>query len=333
MSKFRKPCRRILDVSRNSYLKGSWQERCSRGAPPSTFQSTSSFSFSPEASKHTSFAGGERQPEFRFLSTFSGDKSGNDDELEQYSEEMEGEEDDNIYEGDYEYDDYTDEGLPERGKRKRRNKEKKDDQQRIWLHPSSPLKDRVDRFVNQPLGTLHPLDIKLASVDLIRECGKQKSFEGLNQGHDLLDRLLEEKRYINSMGGVDKQHQIVISDRPFQVLMYGWSNLSRKVPFATQRMREIIDLMIEEAEYDEEIKTEFGQNPISREAKEIVTENDAGRIFSGRSCQPTVDIYNTLLQGLVQASNRSIAAAGEAEDVLIRMQTMHRERGWHTKVR
>ena len=187
--------------------------------------------------------------------------------------------------------------------------------------------------MNQPLGTLHPLDIKLASVDLIRECGKQKSFEGLNQGHDLLDRLLEEKRYVNSMGGVDKQHQIVIPDRPFQVLMYGWSNLSRKVPFATQRMREIIDLMIEEAEYDEDIKTEFGQNPILREAKESVTENDAGRIFSGRSCQPTVDIYNTLLQGLVQASNRSIAAAGEAEDVLIRMQTMHRERGWHTKVR
>ena len=69
---------------------------------------------------------------------------------------------------------------------------------RIWLDPNTTIQDRVNRFVNQRLGTLHPLDITLASVDLIRECGKMKSFEGMKYAHDILDRLLEEKRHINS---------------------------------------------------------------------------------------------------------------------------------------
>lgn len=218
---------------------------------------------------------------------------------------------------------------------------------RIWLDPQTPVQDRVGRFVNQPLGTLHPLDTKLASVDLIRECGKLKSFEGMKLAQDVLDRLIEEKRHVNLEAAWPL---VVIPDRPFKMAMYGWANLCRKVQFAPQRMRDVLELMIQEAEYDkttkrlvEAARMERGEviphpGPVRRRNGEsggdIVTENGDNSpetTFEGRSCEPTVDIYNTLLQGLSEAATSSIAAAIEAEDALSTMEKMNRTRGWHTK--
>jgi hypothetical protein len=205
---------------------------------------------------------------------------------------------------------------------------------RIWLDPSTRLEDRVSKFLERNLGTLHPLDITLASVDLIRECGKLKSFEGMKYGHDILDRLLEEKRHVNLEGG---RPLVVISERVFKTLMYGWSNLSKEVTFAPQRMREILDIMIQETEYDEQAKAER-QTTVSAKvdidadaAEDNIFDQKQDHIFADMSCQPTVDIYNTMLQGLAEASYRSIASAGEAEDLLRKMDRIHRSRGWHTK--
>jgi hypothetical protein len=202
---------------------------------------------------------------------------------------------------------------------------------RIWLDPSTRLEDRVSKVLERNLGTLHPLDITLASVDLIRECGKLKSFEGMKYGHDILDRLLEEKRHVNLEVG---RPLVVIPERVFKTLMYGWSNLSKEVSFAPQRMREILDTMIQETEYDEQIKAERqSTTEVDTDAAEDhdVFDQKQDHIFAGMSCQPTVDIYNTMLQGLAEASYRSIASAGEAEDILRKMDRIHRARGWHTK--
>lgn len=207
-------------------------------------------------------------------------------------------------------------------------------QKRIWLDPNTTIQDRVNRFVNQRLGTLHPLDITLASVDLIRECGKMKSFEGMKYAHDILDRLLEEKRHVNSASysNNSKQHQLVwISERPFKVLMYGWANLCQTTPLAPQRMREIIELMIQEAEYDKVIKLELSKQGQESTSLENQKEEEFQTILENVSCQPTIEIYNTMLQGLVNASSRSIAAAGEAEKLLNTMRGRNRKRGWHTK--
>jgi hypothetical protein len=299
---------------------------------PSSFQSAARSSM--VAGKASSSAHSTRVSAFRFMSTTNG--SGKDDTNEFDDDQVieEGEEvDDDAYES-YEDFDETDNYKDERFEKRNKSDKRKDDEaskRRIWLDPSTPLEDRVSRFLNRSLGTLHPLDITLASVDLIRECGKMKSFEGLNYAHDILDRLLEEKRFVNSSNDTS-QPPIVISERPFKVLMYGWSNVCRTVSFAPQRMREILDLMVKEAEYDEEIKAELGSTTRTMEENENLSEQEPEDIFEGSSCQPTVDIYNTLLQGLIQASHRSIAAAGEAEQVLMRMNMMHRKRGWHTKV-
>ena len=47
-------------------------------------------------------------------------------------------------------------------------KNSKDDsisnQKRIWLDPNTTIQDRVNRFVNQRLGTLHPLDLSLIHI-------------------------------------------------------------------------------------------------------------------------------------------------------------------------
>lgn len=207
-----------------------------------------------------------------------------------------------------------------RRSRKDRDRDPEEEHKRIWLDPSTKLEGRVNKFVNRRLGTMHPLDIRLASVDLIRECGKMNSFEGMKYAHDILDRILEEKRCIHQS---DNQNQsiVFVAERPFQVLMYGWANLCQSVPLATQRMREVLDLMIQEAEYDDKVKREL----------KSTGKMDDDTFRSLPSCEPTIDIFNTLLQGLVQASFRSIAAASEAEKVISAMTTRNRKRGWHTK--
>ena len=194
---------------------------------------------------------------------------------------------------------------------------------RIWMGNNASLPERIGRFINRPLGTLHPLDIKLSSIELIRECGKLNSFEGMKHAQDLLDRMIEEKKHVHLEDG----SSIIVPDRPFQMVMYGWANLCKKVSFAPQRMREVLALMIHESEYDNAI---IKQNRKVSVVKKIGSHsyND---VFDGLSCEPTVGIYNTLLQGLSQAASRSIQSAIESEHVLSKMEKMNRTRGWHTK--
>lgn len=213
------------------------------------------------------------------------------------------------------------------------------DGRRIWMDPETPLEQRVNRFINQPLGSIHHLDIKLTSLDLIRACGKRKSFEGMKNAQDILDRLIEEKKYVNN--SQDPAALVIIPDRPFKMVMYGWANMCRKVAFAPQRMREVLDLMMQEAEYDKKLLESYEWSRIEEEHSGEdgnSNDNDSDSIddtkqdlFLGLSCEPTVDIYNTLLQGLSEAATRSIQAAIEAEQALSKMDKMNRTRGWHTK--
>ena len=222
---------------------------------------------------------------------------------------------------------------------------------RIWLDPSLSLKERVNRFLNRDLGRLHPLDVSLASVDLIRECCKLNNHKGMQYGHDILERLLEEKHHINQFfhSNSDEEendhiddttgnssplakYPIFISERPFKVLMYGWSNMSRKVKIAPDRMREILDRMIQEAQNDRKIQQFLGDAfrvVVENEKRKLISEREY--VYAGMSCEPTVDIYNTLLQGLEQAAHRSFNAAFAAENLLQRMERYHANLKWHTK--
>ena len=219
------------------------------------------------------------------------------------------------------------------------------DKDRIWMDPQAPLEERVNRFINLPLGEIHHLDIKLTSLELIKACGKQNSFEGMKNAQDVLDRLIEEKKYVNNSPETAVTSFVVIPDRPFKMVMYGWANMCRKVELAPQRMREVLDLMIQEAEYDKKIsETVDSSTRIEEQSYSNDDSNNDGNdggshdddtqhddLYVGLSCEPTVDIYNTLLQGLTQAATRSIQAAIEAEHALSKMDKMNRTRGWHTK--
>lgn len=57
---------------------------------------------------------------------------------------------------------------------------------RLWLDPNTSLTSRVNRFVSKETGSLHGLDVTLASVGLIRECGQLGNFEGMKDAHDIL---------------------------------------------------------------------------------------------------------------------------------------------------
>lgn len=209
---------------------------------------------------------------------------------------------------------------------------------RIWMDPEAPLEQRVSRFINQPLGSINHLDIKLTSLDLIKACGKKNSFEGMKNAQDILDRLIEEKKLVNN--SQETTALVIIPDRPFKMVMYGWANLCRTVTFAPQRMREVLDLMIQEADYDKKmnekvISSRIGAHSSSDDSDDSIDDDCHNEMqydpFVGLSCEPTVDIYNTLLQGLSQAATRSIQAAIEAEHALSKMKKMKRTRGWHTK--
>jgi predicted RNase H-like HicB family nuclease len=265
-----------------------------------------------------------------YFSSSSHDESSSIDNKREY--DRFDEEDNDGFDDDDEFDDFDSDEYPDRKRRGRSGKPGFRNfgsvNKRIWLDPNTPLVDRVNRVLTRNVGTLHPRDIILASVDLIRESGKLNSFEGMQHAHDILDRILEEKRHVNEQGD---RSVVVIPEKVFKTLMYGWSNQAKHVKLAPQRMREILDLMIEEAEYDEQIKSERMKVSVKDTDEDGVFDQEQDNIFAELSCQPTVAIYNTLLQGLAEASHRSFAAAGEAEDLLRKMDKIHRNRGWHTK--
>ena len=159
---------------------------------------------------------------------------------------------------------------------------------------------------------------------------------------NLLDRVIEEKKYVNAriiemlQEGTSPGRRpvpMVVPERVFQTVMYGWAKLCRNFIVAQQRMREVLEIMIEEATYDGEIQREIEKAVIRSQQfdEDEHNGNKPNQHAQPLSCQPTVVTYNTLLQGLSLASHRSIAAAIEAEHVLHRMDRIHRRKGWHTK--
>ena len=160
-----------------------------------------------------------------------------------------------------------------------------------------------------------------------------------------VDRAIEEKKHVNTklvealredrISVVDSRpiEPMVVPERVFQTLLYGWANISRKVRVGQQRMRDVLELMSQEATYDEQIREEIQKllpSHVSFHTKDRDDDNPDQRA-NPLSCQPSIQIYNTLLQGLANASHRSIAAAIEAEHVLHKMQRIHIRKGWHTK--
>ena len=171
--------------------------------------------------------------------------------------------------------------------------------ERVELDPSLPLSTSVHQLLTIPVGRVHHLDFYNKFPNIIHACCKSGKIE---QAQRLLDRMLQEKR---------ESGRVLVPAKVFERIMFGWAKLAKQKPkHAIKNMMAILHLMEQEYEYDYQHALETNE---------------------GESCQPTVETYNTLLRGMAEAATFLPTAARDAENLLQIMESVHREKGWHTK--
>lgn len=177
--------------------------------------------------------------------------------------------------------------------------------QRIWVGPEVPLAEKLDAFLEAPPGDLHRLDIHLQANDLILECCKLGTLEGLRQAQDILNRILLEKRTKKSM---------MIAATPFETLIFGW--VKKADTSTSKKMIELLRLMEKEHAYD------IANFEPSDENIEFSSE---------ASCAPVTATYNTILRGLARVATFDVQAAFTADDLVEEMIKNFKTLGLATK--
>jgi hypothetical protein len=177
--------------------------------------------------------------------------------------------------------------------------------ERLWVDPGSSLADNVEKYLAAPPGELHRLDVHLHAGDLILECCKLGTLDGLQQARDILNRNLLEKRVTKGM---------MISAAPFHTLIYGWARKANSM--SPSKMIEILRLMEAEHQYDLD----------HFESSDGVVE-----LPSETSCAPTTITYNTILRGLAGVAERDVQAAFAADNLVDEMVFNFKTRGCPTK--
>jgi hypothetical protein len=175
-----------------------------------------------------------------------------------------------------------------------------------WLDVNLSVESRVQELLEA--SDLHPADLHDdAMQDLVKKCCQIGNFEGMQLAQDVVDRLLVEKKRLQATGMT-----ILVPVHLIQTLLYGWAVLASTLRVAEKRMREVLQLAIEEAKQD---AATFATKP-----HESIAEN-----------QPTVHLFNTYLQGLSNAARLLPQAALNGEAMLYEMSEYNRTLGWHTK--
>jgi hypothetical protein len=191
---------------------------------------------------------------------------------------------------------------------------------RPWFDQNRSIKLRVVELVEAP--KLHPGDLDSGEiVDLIDQCCRLNSVEGMQMAQEILDRLLVEKRRWKGKGLI-----VQIPVDTLQTILYGWSVLCSSSLVARDRLNELLTLVVDEAKHDTESRAERIKLQESEGGAEVKAENDDEPLS-----QPTVQVFNTYLQGLSNAAKLSPSVALEAEAALYDMMEYHRSQGWHTK--
>ncbi|GAX28599.1 hypothetical protein FisN_1Hh610 [Fistulifera solaris] len=108
------------------------------------------------------------------------------------------------------------------------------------------------------------------------------------------------------------------------MVVFGWGVISDQRNVAFFRMKELMQLAVEQAIIDRRVFETARANP------EVYTLG-SGQVLDPPLSQPDADLYNTYLVGLVQASKSHSKAAIMAEGVLHEMNRYHQELGWHTR--
>ena len=185
-----------------------------------------------------------------------------------------------------------------------------------WFDTHRPLDVRINELLD--VDTIHPADIVHPMMeDLIKQCCRatngQNAIAGLQRGQEVLYRCLVEKRRYQMTTDL----KLFVPQKLFQTLIFGWSKIAHKEYVAQARMKEIIQLAIEEGKMDDAfLHTKLSVPRTKRIASDIY---------------PTVYLFNTYLIGLGNASKITPQAALDSEAILFDMVEYNRTMGWHTK--
>jgi hypothetical protein len=174
-----------------------------------------------------------------------------------------------------------------------------------WLDGRRSLESRVRELLDVP--TIHPADFHDPSMqDLVKQCCQQGDLEGMQLAQNVIDRLLVEKRRLQASG-----MNVFVPIHLIQTLLYGWAVLAADLRVAQGRMREVVQFAIDEAKQD-----------VFFLGKKNSTELES---------QPNVQLFNTYLQGIVNAAKSAPNAALDGEAMIHQMSEYNRTLGWHTK--
>jgi hypothetical protein len=179
-----------------------------------------------------------------------------------------------------------------------------------WFDVRHPLEFRIKELLDS--SSLHPADlIHPRMEDLLKGCCLLRTLQGLQFGQDIIDRLLVEKRRYHVA-----ELMVFVPEKLFRILLYGYANVAAQEVVAQSRMREIIQLAIEEGKTDLAYMEKHQCRVNSRTASEVF---------------PTTNLFNTYLLGLGNAAKMTPQAALDSEAVLHEMLELNRTLAWHTK--
>jgi len=189
----------------------------------------------------------------------------------------------------------------------------------------------VATFLDVELGHLGVHAIQFDDLVLVETACRQQGFFGMQLAHNILDRCLAEKRYLdtnnnnnnNTNDSDNNQTMVHVPLDLFKTILYGWSSIATRGKIAVMRMREIMDRVLEVAQHDHKRLMK------PREAKNI--SDDANDTATTAPLVPNTDLYNTYLMGLRNASRVSRPAAASVIAVLDEMTSLRKKYGWHIK--
>lgn len=180
---------------------------------------------------------------------------------------------------------------------------------KAWLDTSRSLDARVWALTDAP--KIHPAEITQGRLaDLLTECCKLKSLEGMQLAQEIMDRILVEKRRYR-----DEEVDVFVPVELWSVILFGWVKIASSNDMALDRMIDLMKTIIGEAKADENHLKKLGMF----NADESIPS------------QPTVNTFNTFLEGLAQASRLIPKSALIAEETIFDMKDYNNRLGWHTK--
>ena len=199
-----------------------------------------------------------------------------------------------------------------------------------WLDRNESLATRVKSFLDMP--HLRPADVSGESsvvFHLIRNACRLNTMEGMQWGHDMVERLIIGKRRLVAQNArvetKDGVQQVVVPIEIWDLLMYGWAVLAPKHRVALVRMQEILERVEEEALWDEAVRSRILSQNVDANSKD---NTQTWTRMQHLPSSPKVDIFNTYLYGISNASKLSRSAATRGEQLVDVMNQWSDHHGW-----